>query len=188
MSSGSGPEVARSGAIPAAAALLAGSVLLSRVIGVVRDVVLAEFAGISRATDAYNAAFQIPDLLNYLLAGAALSIAFLPLYTKRRGEDPAGAERFFGVVLGNMGALAVAATAVLFVFADAFVELLFGKFDPKTMAMTVRFMRIVLPAQIFFVAGGTIKATLLARGRFGLDACQAGVEPVLDGEFSGGGF
>ncbi len=170
MSSGSGPEVARSVAIPAAAALLAGSVLLSRVIGVVRDVVLAEFAGISRATDAYNAAFQIPDLLNYLLAGAALSIAFLPLYTKRRGEDPAAAERFFGVVLGNMGALAVAATAVLFVFADPLIAFQFPNFDAETQGLCARLTRIVLPAQVCFVVGGLVQATLMSRGRFGAAA------------------
>ncbi len=170
MSRGPGPEVAKSGAIAGAAALLAASVLLSRVLGVVRDVVLADFAGISRESDAYNAAFQIPDLLNYLLAGAALSIAFLPLYTQRRGEDPAAAERFFAVVLGNMGALAVAATALLFVFAEPLVALQFPGFDADTRALCTRLTRIVLPAQICFVVGGLVQATLMSRGRFGAAA------------------
>ncbi|MCP6725897.1 hypothetical protein NL526_27960, partial [Klebsiella pneumoniae] len=66
----------------AAALLLAGSVLLSRVLGYGREALLAYRVGAGAATDAYYAAFQIPDLLNYLLAGGALSIAFLPLYTR----------------------------------------------------------------------------------------------------------
>lgn len=175
MSEGPGPEVARSRAIPAAAALLASSVLLSRVIGVVRDAVLADFAGIGRHTDAYNAAFQIPDLLNYLLAGAALSIAFLPLYTRRRGEDPEAAERFFRVVLGNMGAFAVVATALLFVSTDAMVAFQFPGFDVETQALCARLTRIVLPAQICFVIGGLVQATLMSRGRFG----AAALAPLL---------
>ncbi len=175
MSQGADPEIARSRAIPVAAALLATSVLLSRVIGVVRDVVLADFAGISRESDAYNAAFQIPDLLNYLLAGAALSIAFLPLYTRRRGEDPDAAERFFGVVLGNMAALAIVATALLFAFAEPLIAFQFPGFDAETQALCVHLTRIVLPAQICFVVGGLVQATLMSRGRFG----AAALAPLL---------
>jgi putative peptidoglycan lipid II flippase len=164
-------EIATVRGIGAAALLLAAAGLLSRVLGYGREVLLAYMAGAGKATDAYSAAFTIPDLLNHLLAGSALAIAFIPQYVKHRESgDEQGANRFFGTVLGTLGVTVIVATAVLFVFADAFVELLFGKFDPETKAMTVRFMRIVLPAQIFFVAGGTIKATLLARGRFGAAA------------------
>ena len=68
--------------LTAVAAVLAGSVLLSRVLGYVREAVLARELGASAATDAYYAAFQIPDLLNYFLAGGALSIAFVPYYSR----------------------------------------------------------------------------------------------------------
>jgi putative peptidoglycan lipid II flippase len=164
-------EIATVRGIGAAALLLAGAGLLSRVLGYGREVLLAYMAGAGKATDAYSAAFTIPDLLNHLLAGSALAIAFIPQYVKHRESgDEQEANRFFGTVLGTLGVIAIVATVVLFVFAEAFVELLFGKFDPETRVMTVRFMRIVLPAQIFFVAGGTIKATLLARGRFGAAA------------------
>ena len=73
------PRAPRLGAV---AAVLAGSVLLSRVLGYVREAVLARELGASAATDAYYAAFQIPDLLNYFLAGGALSIAFVPYYSR----------------------------------------------------------------------------------------------------------
>ena len=59
--------------IAAVAAVLAGSVLLSRVLGWVREVVLANYLGATPEADAYRAAFQIPDILNHFLAGGALS-------------------------------------------------------------------------------------------------------------------
>ena len=60
------------------ALLLAASVLLSRVLGYVREAVLAYQIGAGAEADAYRAAFMLPDLLNYFLAGGALSIAFIP--------------------------------------------------------------------------------------------------------------
>ena len=63
------------------------------------------------STDAYYAAFQIPDLLNYLLAGGALSIAFLPLYTEHLAAgDDAAADHLLATVLGTLTAVAAVAT------------------------------------------------------------------------------
>jgi putative peptidoglycan lipid II flippase len=159
-----GDEGARLGA---AAVLLAGSVLLSRVIGYLREVALANQVGAGPETDAYYAAFQIPDLLNYLLAGGALSIAFLPLYTRvrnRRGEE--AGEKLFATVLGGLGVATALATALLWMYAVPLIALQFPAFDPATRALTVRLTRIVLPAQIFFVTGGIVRAVLMADGRF----------------------
>lgn len=159
------------GRIGAAALLLAASVMLSRVLGYAREALLAYRVGAGAATDAYYAAFQLPDLLNYLLAGGALSIAFLPRYTKYLAEDDAaGAEHFLATVLGTLTAVALLATAVLWWFAGPLIALQFPRFDPATQAMTVHLTRIVLPAQLFFVAGGIVNATLFAHGRFGAAA------------------
>jgi putative peptidoglycan lipid II flippase len=164
-------EIPQAGRIGAAAVLLSVSVLLSRLLGFAREMLLAYRAGAGAATDAYYAAFQIPDLLNYLLAGGALSIAFVPVYTKYLArDDEAGAERLFATVLGTLGSLALAATILLWWFAERLVALQFPRFDPATLALTVRLTRIVIPAQVFFVTGGIINATLLARGRFGPSA------------------
>ncbi len=155
----------------AAAVLLAGSVLLSRMLGFVREAVLAYRVGVGPEADAYAAAFQIPDLLNYLLAGGALSIAFVPLYTRARardGEDAAA--RLLATVLGTLGVVAVLATVVLWAFAGPLTAFAFPRFDPERHALTVRLTRIVLPAQIFFVVGGIVRAALMAHGRFGAQA------------------
>jgi putative peptidoglycan lipid II flippase len=158
------------------AALLAGSVLLSRVLGYVRDAVLAWRIGATGEADAYFAAFLVPDLLNHLLAGGALAIAFIPFYTRQRadGGDEAAA-RFLAVTLGTIGALAVLLTAILWWWADALIALQFPRYAPEVQALTVRLTRIVLPAQIFFITGGVIRGALMARGRFGAQA----LAPVL---------
>lgn len=151
--------------------LLAMSILLSRVLGYVREAVLAWQLGASAEVDAYRAAFQIPDLLNYFLAGGALSIAFVPFYTRVRSrEGAAAAEQLLAKILGTMTLIALIATALLWWTADTLIALQFPRFSPETQALTVRLTRIVLPAQIFFVAGGIIRATLMAHDRFGTQA------------------
>jgi putative peptidoglycan lipid II flippase len=157
--------------IAGVAALLAASVLLSRVLAYLREVVIAYRLGATAEADAYRAAFQIPDLLNYFLAGGAFSIAFVPFYTRvlaREGEG--AAEDLLGVVLGTMTALVTVLTLGLWIYAEPLVALQFPRFDPETQALVARLTRIVLPAQICFVAGGVIRAVLMARDRFATQA------------------
>jgi putative peptidoglycan lipid II flippase len=154
----------------AAALLLAASVLLSRVLGYAREAVLAYQVGAGPEADAYRAGFQIPDLLNYFLAGGALSVAFVPLYTQARARGRAGAERLVATVLGTIGALSILGTALLWWQAEALVGLQFPRFDEPTRALTVHVTRIVLPAQVFFLTGGIVRAVLMAEGRFGAQA------------------
>lgn len=157
--------------VATAAALLAASFFLSRVLGFVREAVLAYRVGVGADTDAYYAAFQIPDMLSYFLGLGALSIALIPLYTRirsERGEE--AANRVFATVLGTLGLVAVLATSLLWCFAEPLVALQFPRFGPEQQALTVRLTRIVLPAQIFFVCGGIVRAVLMAQGRFGAQA------------------
>lgn len=153
--------------ITAAALLLAASIFLSRILGYVREMLLAYKFGASATTDAFYAAFQIPDLMNYFLAGGALSIAFIPLYNKTLAkEGDAAANRLMATVLGTMGALAVLLTGVLWWKAEVLTRLQFPNFDEETQRLTVSLTRIVLPAQIFFVTGGIMQAVLLAHRSF----------------------
>lgn len=160
-------DEAHASGIAAAAALLAGSVLLSRVLGFAREALLAYQVGATGHADAYYAAFQLPDLLNHLLAGGALSIAFLPLYTRVRteqGDD--AASRLLAIVLGTLGAITALATVLLWLGAAPAIALQFPRFGADDQVLATRLTRIVLPAQIFFVAGGIVQVPLLARGRF----------------------
>jgi putative peptidoglycan lipid II flippase len=153
--------------IGAVTALLAGSVLLSRVLGLVRDMVLGLQVGAGGEADAYNAAFQLPDLLNHFLVGGALSIAFVPLWTRTAARDGrAAADRLFGTVLGTLAVAVTVASLTLLVFAEELVALQFPRFTPEQQELTTRLTRIVLPGQIFFVCGGVVQAVLMAQGRF----------------------
>ncbi|HYD19688.1 MAG TPA: murein biosynthesis integral membrane protein MurJ [Patescibacteria group bacterium] len=153
--------------IATAAMILAVSILASRLLGYVREMLLAYKFGASGTTDAFYAAFQIPDILNNMLAGGELSIAFIPLYHKIFARDgEAAAQRLMATLLGNMGVLVLILTGLLWYFADPLIRMQFPNFDAKTTDMTVTLTRIVLPAQIFFIVGGIIQAVLLAHKHF----------------------
>lgn len=154
-----------------AALLLAASQLLSRMLGFMREAVIAGLIGRGRATDAYNAAFQIPDILFYFLAGGALSIAFIPLYQQAKAErGTEAAERLLATVLGNMTVAAAILTVLLWCGAEVLVKYQFPRFEADAQALTAHLTRIVLPAQIFFIAGGIVRGALMAEQRFGSQA------------------
>lgn len=94
------------------------SLLLSRVLGLVRDMVMAGKFGSDWHTDAYTLAFSIPDLLFFLIAGGALSSAFIPvfseyLHTKREKE----AWRIFSSVTTIMSAIVLVFIVGAWIFA-----------------------------------------------------------------------
>lgn len=72
----------------------------SRITGLVRDAALASVFGISPFTDAFNFAFQIPNLFRRLFGEGAISAAFVPRYTELVRDDPERARRYAGVMLG----------------------------------------------------------------------------------------
>ena len=79
-----------------ASAIWAGSIFLSRIMGLVREQVIGRTLGASRQTDLYFASFTLPDFLNYLLAAGALSIVFIPIFLEylERGDEERGWEAF----------------------------------------------------------------------------------------------
>lgn len=160
---------ARSGAstMTVAALLLAFSTIASRVLGYLRDVIIATTLGASAETDAYYAAFGLPDLLVYFLAGGALSIAFVPVFQKL--SDEKGDEAAWALFrnIGTVGVL-LFGTALIFAykFTPEIVQLLVPEFQPEQHALTVRLTRIILPSPIFFFLGGLLGATEISARRF----------------------
>lgn len=143
--------------------------LLSRVMGMVRDIVIAYVFGQDGVTDAYTAAFKIPDLMTYLIAGGALASTFLPVFSDYlRKDDEDGAWRMFSVV----ATMTLIAGIVFVVLAEIFTKPLVIFLNdgyaarPEKVALAVELSRIVLPAQIFFLIGGLLMGTQNARGKF----------------------
>ena len=83
-----GTAPARARGVPGASALVAAGILLSRVVGLVRERVFAHYFGTSVAGDAFKAAFKIPNVLQALFGEGALSASFIPVYAAlvARGE------------------------------------------------------------------------------------------------------
>ncbi len=156
--------------------LLMISTLLSRVIGLVRVKVIAYLFGAGSLTDAYTAAFQLPDMLTYLLAGGTASITFITILSRYReqGREHDG-EEAMSVILSVM--LLVLGTAIMLgeVFAPFYVRAFFPGFHAEKAALCTHMTRILLPAQLCFFAGGVLAAVLLVRKQF---AWQA-VSPLI---------
>lgn len=154
-----------------ATVLLAATILLSRLVGFLREIYVAWAFGATAITDAYNAGFQIPDLVNYLAAGGTASITFISIYTRfiaeKREEE---ARKTFSVIVTVMSAVLIVAIVLAEIFAPQLNRLMFGKMPPAEFALCVRICRILLPAQVFFYVGGVCSAVLLSRRLFLLPA------------------
>ena len=151
----------------AAALVVSGGVLLSRVLGLARETMLAALIGVNAVGDVYRAAFLIPDLLNYLLAGGYLTITFVPILASRlqRG-DPEGGARAFVAVFRVVTGLTVLVTAILMIWTAPLMELAFPRLSADQLQDVIRLTRIALPAQVFFVGGSLLMAYQYAHRRF----------------------
>src|SRR5262252_8606505 len=147
--------------------LLISAVMASRVIGYARDAYIAWAYGAGGATDAYVAAFTLPDFLNYIVAGGAASITFISIYTRflaeKRTEE---AEKTFSIIITVMTAVMIVGTIATEIFAPQFVGWFVKGFSPSQIDLCVRLTRILLPAQIFFYVGGVVSAVLLSHRLF----------------------
>jgi len=150
-----------------ATVLLMTAVMLSRVIGYVREAYIAWAFGAGPATDAYVAGFTIPDWLNYIVAGGTASITFVSIYTRflaeKREED---AEKTFSVIITVMTVVLGAAILLAEIFTPQIEAWWFKGFTPDQLALCVHLTRILLPAQIFFYVGGVVSAVLLSHRLF----------------------
>jgi putative peptidoglycan lipid II flippase len=150
-----------------ATVLLMSTIMLSRVIGYVREAYIAYAFGAGGQTDAYVAAFTLPDWLNYILAGGTASITFISIYTRFLAEKrEADAEKTFSVIITVMTTVFLAGIAVAEIFTPQFVAWMFHGFSPEQMRLCVSLTRILLPAQIFFYVGGVVGAVLLSHRMF----------------------
>lgn len=159
-----------------ATVLMVAAILLSRVVGFLREMYIAWAFGASPVTDAYLAGFTIPDWLNYLVAGGTASITFVSIYTRflaeKREEE---ARRTFSAIITIMTAVLGVGIVLAEIFAPQLNSLLFSKFTPEQFRLCVHLTRILLPAQLFFYVGGVVSAVLLSRRMFLLPA----IGPVI---------
>ncbi len=143
------------------------STLLSGLLGLVRTKYINATFGAGPATDAYNAAFQLPDMLSYFLVGGVASISLITILNRYRQKgDEAGADRALLIVLNGVAAILAIAILAAEIFAPLYTRLAFHDFSPESAALCTRLTRILLPAQLFFFAGGVLGSRLLVRKIF----------------------
>jgi putative peptidoglycan lipid II flippase len=155
-----------------ASAVMISSVMLSRAIGLAREMAIAYVAGAGADVDAYQVAFIIPEILNHVVATGFLSVTFIPIFTRHMlGPDESAGWRSFSTILCVFGTLALGCVLLSMLLAPDLVALAApGLKTPRVVAAAVRMTRIILPAQFFFFVGGLLMAVQFARERFVLPA------------------
>ena len=150
-----------------------GWTLGSRVLGLVRDIVLANSVGASAGADAFFVAFKIPNFLRRLFGEGAFAQAFVPVFSETREKDgEASVKRLIDQVAGRFGLILVA-ISILGVLLAPWIAMLFApgfSDDPGKLALTADLLRWTFPylGFICFVAfaGGILNSV----GRFAVPA------------------
>jgi len=124
--------------------LMALATGVSRILGLLRDVAIADRFGVGGTYDAFLIAFFVPHFLRQLLAEGALSTAFVPVYTDMR-VDGSDADRFASTLLTWLIVLFAAVVGLGIWLAPAYVPFLASGFSPEKLAVAVGLTRIVFP-------------------------------------------
>jgi putative peptidoglycan lipid II flippase len=150
-----------------------GMTLLSRVLGFIRDMVIARVFGAGAGADAFFVAFKIPNFMRRLFAEGAFSQAFVPVFTEYKSlRQPEEARDFSGAVSGTLGSIllvvtlvgVVGAAAVIAIFAPGFLD------DPEKYELAVDMLRLTFP-YLFFISMTAFSAGILnSYGQFAVPA------------------
>ncbi len=153
--------------IAQSAGIVMVSVLASRILGFFREWTVALEIGSSGVTDAYYAAFTLPDFLNYLVAGGSLSLTFIPVFAQyvaeNREED---GWHVFSTVVTFMGLALIGFVSLGEIFAPQLVGLIAPGFDHARKARVIFLTRLMLPAQVCFYLGSLLAAVQYAKAQF----------------------
>jgi putative peptidoglycan lipid II flippase len=141
---------AQSRGIALPAMILAVSAVASRLLGVLRDWLLAARFGAGPDLDVYFAAFRIPDFIYNILVFGGIAVAFLPLFSDYYEKDRKSAWRFASNTLNVFFAFLVLLSAILFVFTPFLMNYVAPGFSPEQSAQTVFLSRLMFLSPIIF--------------------------------------
>jgi putative peptidoglycan lipid II flippase len=148
--------------------IIAFSILVSRVLGVFREMLLARVAGINADKNALDLAFMIPDILNSLVATGFLSIIFIPIFTGYMVKnEEERAWKFFANIINTLGVLMLLLIVpAWFYMREAILLFTTARPSPEVLALSVHYGRIILPGQLAFFAGSFLVAVQYTRKQF----------------------
>ena len=153
----------------AAAALVAAGILASRLLGVVRQSLMARYLGATTgiAADAFMAAFKIPNLLQNLFGEGALSASFIPVYTNLLARDQRDEARR---VAGAVAAILALVTSVLVLLgvllAPYLIPVIAPGFTGAKRELTITLTRVLFPGAGLFVLGAWCLGVLNSHRKF----------------------
>ncbi|MCC6175784.1 MAG: murein biosynthesis integral membrane protein MurJ [Chloroflexi bacterium] len=155
--------------VAVAAALIAFGNIVSRLLGLIREQVMAALFGATAGTDAFVVASAVPQMVYDLLVGGAISAALVPVFVDA-ADDDAALWRLLSTIL-TLAALVLGAVGlVLGLAAPIVVDLLAGGFGPEAREAAVPMVRILLVAVVLQGIAGVLMAALYARRRVTLPA------------------
>ena len=170
-------EVPTSGeGIARAAGILSLGNVASRVLGLVRQTVIADLFGASPYVSAFVAAARVPTMIYDLLIGGLLSAALVPVFS-----DYASPQKrqelwhIFSIVLSLAVVILGLIVILLELFAPHVAWLLGSGFDAQLQAVTTKMIRIILPAVLFFGLSGMVTGLLYTLKRFTYPAFGAAI-------------
>src|SRR5690606_7661922 len=149
------------------ALLVAAGILLSRLMGLVRERVFAHYLGSSEAAGAFKAALRIPNVLQNLFGEGVLSASFIPVYAGALGrDDPKEARRVAGGIFGLLSLVVALLTAGGLLFSPQLVRVIAPGLEGETRELTVRLVRILFPGTGVLVLSAWCLGILNSHRRF----------------------
>ena len=148
-------------------ALIAAGILLSRLLGLVRQKLIAHFLGAGLVAGAFNGAFRLTNFLQNLFGEGVLSASFIPVYANAlaRGDEEE-ADRVAGAI-GAILAVVVLVIVSIGIFATPLVaKVILGGFEGRQLELAIRFTRILFPGAGLFVLGAWCLGILNSHRRF----------------------
>jgi len=123
----------------------------SRILGLVREQVMAASFGASGLTDAFLVAYRIPNLLRDLFAEGAFSAAFVPTFIEANSKDPEKARRLLWSLFILLGAITLMCSGLIFIFAESIINVFAPTFaqDPEKFLYTVTLTKMMSPFLCF---------------------------------------
>ncbi|MGE3403838.1 MAG: murein biosynthesis integral membrane protein MurJ [Vicinamibacterales bacterium] len=171
-----------SSTIARSAASAGAATMASRVLGLVRDQVLAFYFGAGDAMDAYRVGFKIPNLLRDLFAEGAMSAAFVPTFTRHVAESGRDAAwRLGSLVINALLVVTLALVALGVFFADDIVRALAGDYAsvPGKLELTTLLARIMLPTLTVIALAAALMGMLNSLRHFFIPALSPAMFNVV---------
>ena len=147
--------------------MVGAGILISRIVGLIRQRVFAHYFGLSAAGDAFSAAFRIPNFLQNVFGEGALSASFIPVYAKLLAHDAEeDAARVANAVLGML-ALVTSVIVLIGVLATPYIiDVIAPGFQGETRELTIRLVRILFPGAGLLVLSAWCLGVLNSHHRF----------------------